>query len=128
MIYSALPSIIIFTTNILLIGELKKSRSRFLNDKSTENQKEKSNHRLAVTQLILASLFLAVTLPRSVTSVYFIINKTHVSFLFTKIFDLIIWIYFNSTIFILLAHNKPFRRELKALILNSGESRSSFST
>lgn len=126
MIYSILPSIIIFTTNILIIFELRKSRMRTLSNKPMENAKVKSNRRMAITQLILASLFLSVTLPRSITVFFFILYRSQVSYFFAKVFDLIMCFYFNSTVFILLVHNKPFRNEFTALIGN--ESRRSITS
>ena len=120
MFYSFLPTMLIFILNIMLWRELKQSRAKFvkitLQVKTMKNRLE--NRRLAKTQLILAFLFLIVSLPRSISTVFFIIYRGDISFLVFKILALLSLIYLNSTLITLLVQNNAFKKQFYSLVFS----------
>lgn len=119
------PSILILTCNILICRELakNKSKSRFLKNQQTAERVRRDNRRMALTQITLSFLFLAVTLPRSVAILVYISLRTEVSLSIVKVSDLVVIFYLNSNIFLLLAKNKPFRAQFIDLFASNDDRR-----
>ena len=101
--------------------KLSRSRSKLVRIPSQVNGTSKvksiENRRTAKTQLILAFLFLLVSLPRSLSIAVFIFYRTDLSYVIFKMFALLSVVYFNSTLILLLVQNSAFKKQFDSLLV-----------
>lgn len=116
VLYSFAPTIIIFVVNILLFRELTRSKLKLTNIREKKIRMRLENRRLAKTHLFLSLAFLLVSVPRSITIAMFIISRTDFNYFLLNLSTLLSFFYFNSTLFILLAKNPPFKENFFSVL------------
>lgn len=118
LVSAILPTVLIFVLNILLVNELKRSKAKCLANSSHQKRMRirRENRRMAKTQLVLSFIFLLVSVPRSVVIIAYILQRTEWTYFLVKLLTLISYIYCDSTLVILLLHNRTFKEHFNLVM------------
>lgn len=113
VVYAFVPSVLIVIFNILLFNERKSSKKRISHSYTSQQKiKIKSDlNAMVKTQMLFSLVFIVITLPRSITLLIYFKTPNDFNNAVSTFFELISYIYFNSSFLLLLIQNKPFKEQ-----------------
>lgn len=112
-----MPSVVIIVVNILLYKELTTSKLKLTNVREKQLRVRLENRRTAKTHLFYSLAYLFISVPKFIAIILYIVFRNDFNFLLLKLINLLSHVYFNSTLFILLAKNVPFRSKFICYVL-----------
>ena len=111
-LYSYIPFVLLAINNLLLIHSIRSHHTITLTNSSKTKQRS-----LNKTVLLITALFIVLTLPSSIASIYYdqlIVSSA--GFVILIALDSLTFSYHSFNIFVLLYTNKKFKRDFKVFI------------